>query len=346
MTGWDDVERDQFCETQSRCGAPPTGAKHPGAVDSIVELDGVAWATPGGRVGDRRPTVVDVALVPELAGRGLGGGRSKGCSAPPARAATACVLQVAWRQPGPAALRAAGPRGVARARAAHWSCSGRREHRRAQPRRLRPPRRVRTRRGRAPGGLAHHRRGVAVAALGGVGGLLGALRGPAEVRSTRGATGSSSTGSATSRCFSSRSGPTRRASLRGRLHPRLRTAPEAAMSDPYVGEIRMIGGNFAPMAGRSARASCCRSRSSRPCSSSSARPTAATDSPRSRCQTCGSHDPDPPGDVQQRFDVHRGSARRRGDRHARRRADTRPQPPRSRHERRGDTDGSDGCVWA
>ena len=50
----------------------------------------------------------------------------------------------------------------------------------------------------------------------------------------------------------------------------------ARMADPFVAEIRIFPFNFAPRAGRSATASSCRCRRTRPCSRCSARPTAAT----------------------------------------------------------------------
>ncbi len=58
------------------------------------------------------------------------------------------------------------------------------------------------------------------------------------------------------------------------------------MSEPFIAEIIMFAGNFAPADGPSAQAKSCRSHRIRRYSRSSALPTAATARQPSPCPTC------------------------------------------------------------
>ena len=77
-TDWSDTQREQFLDLQYRAQAQHYEAHNPGAEHGIVEVrvDGSAW-TPAGRLWlHRRPDalhVLDIALLPEHCGRGLGG---------------------------------------------------------------------------------------------------------------------------------------------------------------------------------------------------------------------------------------------------------------------------------
>ncbi len=73
VPGWPDGMRRQLCELQWRAQRSGYASTHPGAVDKVVEVDGL----PAGRLlvdaGADDLLVVDLALLPQLRGRGLGG---------------------------------------------------------------------------------------------------------------------------------------------------------------------------------------------------------------------------------------------------------------------------------
>jgi len=74
---WSETQRAQFLDLQFRAQRSHDEAHHPGAEHTVVEtsLDLQAWAAAGRLRLHRRPDalhVLDIALLPECRGRGLG----------------------------------------------------------------------------------------------------------------------------------------------------------------------------------------------------------------------------------------------------------------------------------
>ncbi len=72
LTGWSDAQKDHFCAMQFRAQSADYARNHAAAVSSIIERDGEAA---GRLIVDRREEVIhiiDIALLPEHRGAGIG----------------------------------------------------------------------------------------------------------------------------------------------------------------------------------------------------------------------------------------------------------------------------------
>ncbi len=74
MTGWSDEQKEQFCRMQFRAQTTDYLANYPNAQRSIIERSG----TPVGRLivdrVEREISIIDIALLPEGRGQGIGTG--------------------------------------------------------------------------------------------------------------------------------------------------------------------------------------------------------------------------------------------------------------------------------